>query len=70
MQRRLVAYLFRNSRVERIQAFTDAENAAERRDLEKAGFVEEGTLRSAQWRGGGWHDQILYSIIRGDWSKT
>ena len=57
-QRQLVDYLFRNTRMERIQAFTDLENAAERRALEKVGFAAEGVLRSAQWRDG-W-----------DWSVT
>jgi hypothetical protein len=48
----------------RVQAFTDVENVAERRALENVGFVQEGVLRSAQWRQGSWHDQILYSIVR------
>ena len=68
-QRRLVDYLFRNTRAERIQAYTDVENGAERRALEKAGFSEEGILRCAQWRDGGWHDQVLYSIVRTEWTN-
>jgi len=34
--------------------------------LEKAGFLREGRLRSAQWRAGTWHDQLLYACVRGD----
>src|SRR5512139_728301 len=60
-QRALVAYLFAHTRVERIQATTDPENVAERACLKKIGFVLEGTIRRAQWRQGGWHDQQLYS---------
>jgi aminoglycoside 6'-N-acetyltransferase len=63
-QRLLAEYLFLHTRVQRVQAFTDVENVAERRALEKAGFASEGVLRSAQWRAGGWHDQAMYSIIR------
>jgi aminoglycoside 6'-N-acetyltransferase len=63
-QRLLVAYLFDHTRAQRVQAFTDVENVAERRALEKVGFVAEGVLRSAQWRQGRWHDQVLYSILR------
>jgi aminoglycoside 6'-N-acetyltransferase len=63
-QRLLAEYLFLHTRVQRIQAFTDVENHAERRALEKAGFRLEGVLRSAQWRGGAWHDQALYSTLR------
>jgi RimJ/RimL family protein N-acetyltransferase len=62
--RQLVDYLFGTTRVERIQAYTDRENVAEQRALEKSGFAREGVLRSAQWRDGGWHDQILYSVVR------
>lgn len=64
-QRLLVEYLFLHTRAERVQAYTDVENRAERRALEKVGFLQEGVLRSAQWRQGDWHDQALYSILRG-----
>ncbi len=63
-QRLIVEHLFAHTRVERIQAFTDIENVAEQRILEKVGFTREGVIRSAQWREGGWHDQVLYSILR------
>ena len=60
----LVAYLFDHTRAERVQAFTDASNVAERRALERSGFELEGVLRRAQWRQGAWHDQALYSMLR------
>jgi len=63
-QIQLTDYLFLHTRAERIQAFTDADNRAEQRALEKAGFQREGVIRNAQWRMGGWHDQWLYSILR------
>jgi RimJ/RimL family protein N-acetyltransferase len=62
--RQVVEYLFRHTRAARIQAYTDVENVAEQRALEKAGFSKEGVLRFAQWRDGGWHDQVLYSVVR------
>jgi RimJ/RimL family protein N-acetyltransferase len=65
-QRLLADYLFDHTRAERLQAWTDHGNQAEQRALEKAGFVQEGVLRSAQWRGGRWHDQVLYSMLRDD----
>ncbi|MEV5878331.1 GNAT family protein [Streptomyces sp. NPDC052101] len=34
--------------------------------MEKAGFVREGVLRSAQWRGGQWHDQVIFSMLRAE----
>lgn len=63
-QRRLVAYLFDTTPVERVEAYTDVENVAERRALEKAGFTREGRLRATQFRGGRWRDVFLYSVLR------
>jgi RimJ/RimL family protein N-acetyltransferase len=67
-QKKLVSYLFTHTRVERIQATTDPSNIAERTCLERIGFVLEGTVRRAQWRQGGWHDQLLYSILRDEFA--
>ena len=39
------SYLFENTPVQRIEAATHAENAAERRSLEKAGFTLDTVLR-------------------------
>jgi RimJ/RimL family protein N-acetyltransferase len=65
-QRQLAAYLFAHTRVERLEASTDVDNAAEQRALDKAGFTREGVLRSAQYRDGGFHDLVLYSRVRSD----
>ncbi|MGW3354255.1 GNAT family N-acetyltransferase [Streptomyces bungoensis] len=65
-QRLLAEYLFDHTRAERLQAWTDCANLAEQRSLENAGFVREGVLRSAQWRGGQWHDQVIFSMLRAE----
>lgn len=65
-QRRLAEHLLATTPVERIEASTDVENAAERRSLEKAGFTFEGVLRRAQFRGGAWRDLASYSLVRTD----
>ncbi|MEV3991630.1 GNAT family protein [Streptomyces sp. NPDC049837] len=65
-QRLLAEYLFDHTRAERVQAWTDRANLAEQRALEKAGFVREGVLRSAVWRGGQWHDSVLFSLLRAE----
>ena len=67
-QRELVDYLFTHTRAERVQATTDPQNAAELRCLQKAGLVVEGVVRRAQWRGGRWHDQVLLSVLRDEWT--
>jgi aminoglycoside 6'-N-acetyltransferase len=50
----------------RVEAQTDVTNLAEQRALEKAGFTREGVLRKAQWRGGAYHDLVVYSKLRGE----
>lgn len=66
-QRQLVDLMFRHTASNRVEAHTDVENIAERRSLEKAGFIREGVVRGAQWRNGAYHDGYLYSILREDW---
>ncbi|HLZ62393.1 MAG TPA: GNAT family protein [Ktedonosporobacter sp.] len=65
-QKLLVAYLFLTYPIMRVEASTDIENIREQRALEKAGFTREGVLRKAQWRGGTWHDMVVYSKLRGE----
>lgn len=65
-QQALADYLFAHTTANRIEAVTDVANVAEQRALEKAGFNREGVVRGAQWRGGKWHDQLLYSRLRSD----
>jgi len=62
----LVRYLFEHTLAWRIQAITDVANEASQRMLARVGFTREGVLRSAQWREGRWHDQHIYSLLRGD----
>lgn len=65
-QQLLSAYLFATFPIMRIEAVTDITNRPEQRALEKAGFTREGVLRKAQWRTGDWHDQVIYSKLRGE----
>ncbi len=60
------SYLFENTPVQRIEAATHPENAAEQRSLEKAGFTLEGVIRAAEFRAGQWRDGYLYSRLRTD----
>ncbi|MGH3386643.1 MAG: GNAT family N-acetyltransferase [Nocardioidaceae bacterium] len=66
-QRLLAALLFDLYRdVVRVEASTDVENLPEQRALEKAGFTRDGVIRQAQFRRGGYHDLVVYSVIRDD----
>jgi [ribosomal protein S5]-alanine N-acetyltransferase len=60
------SYLFENTPVQRIEAATHGENAAEQRALGKAGFTLEGIIRAAEFRAGQWRDGYLYSRLRTD----
>jgi RimJ/RimL family protein N-acetyltransferase len=65
-QRLIAELLFRLFDIERVEAATDVDNVAEQRSLEKAGYTREGILRRAQFRAGGYHDLVSYSILRED----
>lgn len=65
-QRQLARYLFAHSQVNRIQAFTEFDNVAEQRSLEKAGFTREAVLRGVTYRDGAWRDEVLYRMLRAE----
>jgi RimJ/RimL family protein N-acetyltransferase len=66
-QRLLVDLFFLHTTVNRVEALTDAENVAEQRALERAGFTRDGVIRGSQWREGAYRDTVLYSVLRADW---
>jgi RimJ/RimL family protein N-acetyltransferase len=68
-QAQLVRYLFANTPCNRIQAFTELDNIAEQRALEKAGFTREGVMRELNFRDGAWRDEVVYGIIRSDLNR-
>jgi RimJ/RimL family protein N-acetyltransferase len=64
--RLLAEYLFAHTTVHRIEGVTEAENLAEQRVMEKAGFTREGVMRGVFWRDGAYRDGALYSLLRTD----
>jgi ribosomal-protein-alanine N-acetyltransferase len=65
----LVDFLFLSKDVQRIQATCDVDNEASRRVLEKAGFIQEGTLRKSMFINGRWRDRHIYSVLRSEWTR-
>jgi len=65
-QAMLCDYLFRHTLARRIEALTHADNVAEQKALEKAGFQREGRIRAADFRDGEWRDAYLYGRLRDD----
>jgi RimJ/RimL family protein N-acetyltransferase len=57
-------FAFEHLNMHRIEGHTT--NPAMRRVYEKCGYTYEGTLRERFWRGGRWHDAVLYSILESD----
>lgn len=64
----LTDYLFASTSVERVGATCDVENAPSYRLLERLGFRHEGTLRSALFHHGRWHDVRVYGVTRAEWA--
>ena len=62
----LAAYLFAHTTANRVEAAARADNDAECRALEKAGFTREGRLRGAQFKDGAWRDLVMFSRLRDD----
>jgi RimJ/RimL family protein N-acetyltransferase len=62
----LADYLFSSTLANRIEAGTEAENIAEQRALEKAGFQREGLHRGRGYRQGRMVDGLTYARLRSD----
>ncbi|KAH6778419.1 Acyl-CoA N-acyltransferases superfamily protein [Perilla frutescens var. frutescens] len=54
----------------RLQAFTDVENKASQRVLEKAGFSKEGLLRKFLYLKGSILDVVVFSLLKTDSVKV
>lgn len=61
-------YAFREMGLHRIQLQAASFNRSGIRAYEKAGFVEEGRRRAAIWHDGRWYDEVLMSLLDGEWA--
>lgn len=57
-------------KVERIDAFSSAENPASEKVMENVGMHYEGLLRHYYKTRDGFHDCTLYGIIQNEWEQT
>lgn len=62
----LADYLFSTTLANRVEPGTEAENVAEQRALEKAGFQREGLHRGRGFRDGRMVDGLTYARLRSD----
>ena len=64
--RAVIAYLFEQNTVNRIDTFTWSENNASARVMEKAGMRFEGPARQKRFAKGAFRDLKIYAILRED----
>jgi RimJ/RimL family protein N-acetyltransferase len=65
--RHVCQYAFDEVGIERLEMIIDPDNVASRRVAEKAGFVEEGVMRSHLLHPDGQRrDSVIYSLLPGD----
>ncbi len=65
----LIGHLFATETVARVGATCDIDNVPSYRLLEGLGLRREGTLRSALFHHGGWHDIHVYGITSAEWAS-
>lgn len=63
--KQIVEYGFTNFNVERIYACVFSPNLSSKKVLLKNGFVHEGTLRKSVFKNGVFHDELIFSVLRG-----
>ncbi len=65
----LLNFAFRTLRLHRVYASAFAHNLPSRRVLEKAGFRQEGLVRSPLFWDGQWRDVAQYGLLREEYAK-
>lgn len=66
--RLIVGHGFERLGLHRVSLELYAHNHRARRVYEKAGFMEEGVRRRAQWREGRWVDETLMAVSEHEWA--
>jgi len=68
--RAVLDYMFLNTDIERIDAFSSVQNPASGKVMEKIGMHYEGLLQHYYKTRDGFHDCIMYGMIRTSWVQT
>ncbi|HVJ87746.1 MAG TPA: GNAT family protein [Caulifigura sp.] len=67
---RMLAHVFDEWNLRRLEADVDPRNARCRKLLERFGFREEGLLRERWSVGGGVQDTVFYGLLRREWIRN
>ena len=65
----LLDYLFDRLGKHRVTASCDPRNTRSRRLLEAVGMRQEGHLVESTWCGGEWTDDLLFAVLRREWTR-
>ncbi|MCZ0701682.1 ribosomal-protein-serine acetyltransferase [Natronobacillus azotifigens] len=65
----LIDYAFFELLLNRVEIRAAVFNKSSRRVAEKLNFVEEGTIRGAEWLGDHFVDHVVYGMLVRDWVK-
>lgn len=65
----VINYIFCNTNIERIDAYSSVENSASEQVMKNVGMHYEGLLRHYYRTRDGFHDCVLYGIIRNEWKN-
>jgi ribosomal-protein-alanine N-acetyltransferase len=65
--RALIRFGFMEMGLNRIEASTDPQNLRSLRLIERCGFSREGVLRQKSYYKGGFHDDVIYSLLKEEW---
>lgn len=63
----ILKYLFDDLALHRVWLLVLETNDVGRRLYSNVGFTEEGRMRNAIWRDGGWRDYVMMSILRSEY---
>ena len=61
---------FEEMTLNRVGLSVFADNRRGIRAYEKAGFVREGCVRQSFYRGGAYHDEVFYGLLRAEWERS
>jgi ribosomal-protein-alanine N-acetyltransferase len=64
------AYAFEELGLERLETESLAVNRPMHRALQKTGYREAGRRRHYVFRGGEWHDAIIFELLRDEWVES
>jgi [ribosomal protein S5]-alanine N-acetyltransferase len=67
---RVVDFAFEAMGLDRLEARAAVQNGRGNGALAKLGAVREAVLRQSFERHGAWHDQVLWALLRDDWSSA